>query len=477
MPRAFLYLYIVVVLSILIVGWGLDKAWRYYFITADEQTTDTSFLVGLEKSTFAIGLDRTSAVDDYYRQLEAELNIEILPLSLNDLANSQLLTEIKTGNSVTVYNEFDQKIVYKRLGDSENLLQVHYLTSQKAQLDIYYRLFLILFYSSIAVVVFIWLWPLTRDLKRLEKATQTLGEDGIPEKVDLPYSSTIYPLANAYNRSTQKIRDLIQSHEEMSYAMSHELRTPIARMKFALEILRDDLEILDDKNNNIKNDLDKELSNEMVGRFREDRYHLLENTRGLYSDVLQMDRLVSELLNYASFERKTVIDLKQGVLGPFLQQQLSRWQSFAQEQGANQTLVQDASSEAFLKKCVLICDWSLLERALANLIQNAFRYANSKVLLQVEPSKKLAINTSRHGFIEIRIIDDGPGIDEKDRDQVFEAFSRLRKQASDEGAGFGLGLAIVKRIMEWHGGSVDVTDAKKYSSLGGACFILRFPVS
>ena len=66
--------------------------------------------------------------------------------------------------------------------------------------------------------------------------------------------------------------------------------------------------------------------------------------------------------------------------------------------------------------------------------------------------------------------DDGPGVDDEDRERVFERFARAG--ARKAGTGSGLGLSIVERIVRNHGGSVWCASRPD----GGACFVLRLPV-
>lgn len=90
----------------------------------------------------------------------------------------------------------------------------------------------------------------------------------------------------------------------------------------------------------------------------------------------------------------------------------------------------------------------LLREALANVIDNALRYAGRGAVVTVR-----ARLDSGEAVLEVE--DDGPGIDPLDRERVFERFAR----ATHEGDGAGLGLAIVKEIVERHGGRVTLHGA------------------
>ena len=99
-------------------------------------------------------------------------------------------------------------------------------------------------------------------------------------------------------------------------------------------------------------------------------------------------------------------------------------------------------------------------RDAVNLVQNAVKYANENIAIQIEEDD---------GVVSVVVDDDGPGIPEEEREKILQPFVRLASHKKK--SGFGLGLAIVRRIMRWHKGQVLVEE----SALGGARFILRWP--
>ena len=93
-------------------------------------------------------------------------------------------------------------------------------------------------------------------------------------------------------------------------------------------------------------------------------------------------------------------------------------------------------------------------RAISNLIDNAIKYNEKNTTLSV-------ISRKFNDVIEIRIFDDGRGINEEIRDKIFEAFVREDKARSSSTGGTGLGLAITKAIIEKHNGSIKLIDNTK----------------
>jgi signal transduction histidine kinase len=91
----------------------------------------------------------------------------------------------------------------------------------------------------------------------------------------------------------------------------------------------------------------------------------------------------------------------------------------------------------------------VLERVVLNLVENAVRYARSRVEVVVERSGEDVVLT---------VADDGPGVPPADRDRVFERFTRLDDARSREEGGSGLGLAIVRELVRAHSGDVHLDD-------------------
>ncbi|MFE2551375.1 sensor histidine kinase [Streptomyces sp. NPDC059355] len=118
-------------------------------------------------------------------------------------------------------------------------------------------------------------------------------------------------------------------------------------------------------------------------------------------------------------------------------------------------------------------DPARLERALANLVDNALRHARTGVVVRA------ATEPARPGggcaWAVLEVEDDGPGIPAADRDRVFERFVRLDPDRGRAGGGTGLGLAIVREIARAHGGEARALP----SGAGGGRgirLVLRVPV-
>jgi two-component system sensor histidine kinase KdpD len=103
----------------------------------------------------------------------------------------------------------------------------------------------------------------------------------------------------------------------------------------------------------------------------------------------------------------------------------------------------------------------LLERAVANLLDNALTHAGGNGL-RLEAGRVA-------GRVDIRVIDKGPGIGREDRGRIFEPFQRLGD--SHQRTGVGLGLAVARGFVEAVGGELDVEDTPG----GGCTMVIRIP--
>jgi len=394
LSRAFFSLYFLIVLSIVTLGWGLDRLWERY--------------------------------------MPAETIGDVRILQIQDFADSALLARISSGEQIAFDDEQGKSYLYQKLHNQPLVLAIEHSPPPSPWMEITLGF---IFYLAIAIAIFCWIWPLSRDLSKLERHTRTLGTESAEPRVSLPPQSAAHSLAAAFNRMADRISYLLNIQREMTNAVSHELRTPLARMKFALEMALDS----------------KDLT------------QIKSRLGGIKQDVTEMDELVNQLLNYANFDQSNpTLDWKRGDMKSLVQEIVQRLTAEDTEQKVQphvqlQVINQGCHSRFY-------CDWHLMERAVLNLIQNALRHCRTELSITIEQAE--------HYFVVV-VDDDGVGIPETSRTEVFESFVRLRNAGEGQTSGFGLGLTIVRRIMQWHHGEVTASE----SPLGGARFTLRWPDS
>ena len=219
-------------------------------------------------------------------------------------------------------------------------------------------------------------------------------------------------------------------------AVSHDLRTPIASAKAAVSSLR---------------------SHDVVWT-EADRHELLasadaalDRLTALVTNLLDLSRVQAGVLTVVStpVDLEEVVDRALDHVGPTRPPEVAHGQI-------------DIDIPAALPE--VLADAGLLERVIANLIDNALRYS--------PPGRRVRLSASSHGAnIELRIIDSGSGIPMPDRASVFEPFQRRDDHASSTGAGVGLGLAISRSFTEAMHGTVTLDDTPG----GGLTAVIALP--
>ena len=283
----------------------------------------------------------------------------------------------------------------------------------------------------LAIVVWLWVHPVWRDLEAMRQTARALGEGLFEARAPSMRSSAFRPLAETLNGMAERIQRLIATQKELSSAISHELRTPIARLRFALEILADTPEPCE----------------------RERLWRTME------ADLDELDGLIDSSLTYARFEREQPeLDLTAVEIAPWLEEQVEASRMLARRL----ELQVDHSTLPPLLRVEL--DRKSMPYAITNLLRNAIKYAKTRIIVSAEVLGDQ---------IQVHVDDDGIGIPVDERERVFSAFTRLDRSRDRATGGYGLGLAIARLVLEQHGGNASAAA----SPLGGARFTLSWPLS
>lgn len=416
MNRAFISLYLILVLAIVLLGVVLNKFWEQVnpAVEIDPAAADLMLLVEAQ----------LPLLEKHNIRLPATVFYQINILDLQDFASGSITTSLKSGEIINASDDLANRYYKLIQGDRVIALTGQLVQPHKTPL---YFIFIAIFYGAIALVIFLWVWPLSRDLARLIKHTREVGEQGAPASIKLSARSLLAPFANAFNAMSIRLDNIMRSQKEMTYAVSHELRTPLARMKFALAMTE-----------SLQPEPGLQRQLQSIGR-----------------DVVEMENLVNALLTYASFEQKAeLLDQRDGHMEAMLREMLARLDN---PLGISIRLDNQAAAHTFT------CEWALMQTALHNLLQNALGFARQNIVVTMGATEQ---------SFWVSVEDDGPGVPEAQREHIFESFVRLYGESDlNRHSGFGLGLAIVKRIMAWHRGSVSCAKAAQ----GGAKFLIQWP--
>lgn len=272
-----------------------------------------------------------------------------------------------------------------------------------------------------SIISIIFLKNQVRSIHNLKNAAEQFGRGQDAPYIKPSGSEEIRSLAISLIKMKERIMRQISQRTDMLSAVSHDLRTPLTRMKLQLEMMGDSDEIQDLKN-----------------------------------DIYDMEKLANEYLDFAKSddkEKPSKVKIRK-----FLKINVVDYYAKMNKKIGGIIDLPDRL-EIDLKR-------TAFKRALINLVDNAFNYGE-KVNFSADLS---------HENLIIVIDDDGPGIPEEERSDVFKPFYRIDNSRNLDkklvSGGSGLGLAIAMDAITSHGGRIRLTD----SPLGGLRVLIYMPI-
>ena len=219
-------------------------------------------------------------------------------------------------------------------------------------------------------------------------------------------------------RTIKRQQELNQLHENFLMSVSHELKTPISSVKLFLQTLK-------------KRELDPDKRNEIYSRS--------------LGEVNRLDSLVGNILLARSISNNNYFLNKSKILlDEFINSKIDQIKS---------TVLSSHDIELNLQKTEIEIDVIAFESILLNLLGNAVKYSpkESKITVNLRTEIKDVI---------LEVMDEGPGIENNQRDKVFSKFYRVENEITRKSKGTGLGLFIAKSLIEQHGGTITLGDNK-----------------
>lgn len=225
-----------------------------------------------------------------------------------------------------------------------------------------------------------------------------------------------------------------QFRSDLLRSISHDLRTPLTSIYGNADVLLND-------NGNLKNDKKNALY------------------KNIYDDSLWLINLVENLLSMTSIEDGSVkLRIEPEVIEDVIDESLSH----VSKNKDNHKIKVNISDDFLMADM----DARLIVQVLINLINNAIKYT--------ENDSTISINAYQiEDYVYIEVCDNGSGIEDKDKDKIFEKFYTVNHSIVDSKKSMGLGLALCKSIVEAHGGVISVKD----NHPTGAIFTFSLPAT
>ena len=253
-----------------------------------------------------------------------------------------------------------------------------------------------------------------RPLKRLAIIAETFGRGLDAPELKVSGASEIRQTTNAFNQMRTRIKRFLKQRTDMLAGVSHDLRTPLTRMKLQLSLMKDD---------NAKKEL-----------------------------VHDINEMTAMLNSYVSFVREGIPETIENINLKILIQSICL-SNTSETHEINNNCKEDIRTSGRPLQ---------IKRAIQNIIDNSKRYSSQ-------------INIEMEIILEecfISISDNGPGIPEKNYEDVFKPFFTLDPSRNRLKGESGLGMTIARDIIRSHGGEIKLTK----SNLGGLKTVINLPL-
>ncbi len=252
----------------------------------------------------------------------------------------------------------------------------------------------------------------TRPITNLAIAAEKFGKGEEIDEYKPSGAAEIRQAGYEFDRMRKRIIRHLNQRSEMLSGISHDLRTPLTRMKLQVAFIKD-----------------KDLGNKLT------------------EDINEMEKMLNEYLQFTSssyLEKDQKFNLSE-----LIQSIIEKYD--------NKNIVSEVPANISINGRK-----NLIKRCVNNLVDNAIKYGD-KV--------KVELSRSTNNLF-IKIDDDGPGVPEKEYENVFKPFYKIDKGRADSKSSVGLGLSIASDIIRSHGGNIKL----EKSQMGGLGVKIFLPV-
>ena len=309
----------------------------------------------------------------------------------------------------TSYKELiDIRIKYQ-LGYFKFLVPKDRVTSSSARI---FALWITVPALIMVLISLIFLKNQTRPITNLARVAEKFGKGEEIEEFKPSGAAEIRQAGYEFDKMRKRIIRHLNQRSEMLSGISHDLRTPLTRMKLQIAFIKD-----------------KDLANKLA------------------EDINEMEKMLNEYLQFTSstyLEKNEKFNLSELIA------------DIVKKYNNNNI------SNKLLSGVYIVGRKNLIKRCVNNLIDNAIKYGDK---VNVELSKN-------NNNLFIKVEDNGPGISEKEYDNVFKPFYKIDKGRADSKSSVGLGLSIASDIIRSHGGNIKL----EKSSLNGLGVKIFLPV-
>ncbi len=322
-----------------------------------------------------------------------------------------------------------------RAGSKQQTAEV--LALSEFENEVMNRLFFIVLLSAFLALLLsmFFVYFITRPIKKIGSAIKHLAKEDFDYPVEVSGPRDLRELSQNLEGLRKELKYLENEKQHFIRSVSHELKTPLATLKEGTDL----------------------LSEEVIGSLNDEQREVLNlmkmanfNIINLVSNLLEYQRAVSiqSRLEYSQFD-----------LSSLMSSLIDEYQLLFQSK--NQTVITENPS------IEITADYNKLKIILSNFISNAIKFSGKGT--QISLSSKV-----EGAQVNILIEDQGPGIPESIRSEIFDDFFQGKTSEDSVMKGTGLGLAIVGYYVVKHGGRTNLLAPNE--TYCGARFSLELPL-
>lgn len=274
---------------------------------------------------------------------------------------------------------------------------------------------------------------IARPIRQIDEAIRNMGQGELHKAIRVHGPQDLVYFGERLDWMRRRLLKLEEQKTRFLQHVSHELKTPLTAMREGADLLAEGV----------------------TGKLTEEQQRIASI---LHSNSLQLQRRIEDLLSYSALQtEKAALVKHEANLTEILDAVLQDQNLMIMSKGLRMDLS--------CPELIIDCEEQKIKVIIDNLLSNAVKFS--------PPDGRIRIWTSEtNGMAQLDIVDAGPGVDEADREKVFEPFYQGRRVLDSHVRGTGLGLSIAREYALAHGGNIELVP--KVGS--GAHFRLTLPV-
>jgi two-component system sensor histidine kinase GlrK len=283
------------------------------------------------------------------------------------------------------------------------------------------------------LLAFMFSLRIARPIQQIDEAIRNMGQGKLSKAIRVDGPQDLVYFGERLDWMRRRLLKLEEQKTRFLQHVSHELKTPLTAMREGADLLVEGV----------------------TGELSEGQQRI---ARILHSNSVQLQRRIEDLLSYSALQtEKAALVKHRANVGAILEAVL---------QDQHLAIMSKALRiELSCPELMIDCDEQKIKTIVDNLLSNAVKFSPQRGCISIRASKA-------EETIELHVLDTGAGIDEGDRDKVFEPFYQGRRTLDSPIRGTGLGLSIAREYALAHGGNIELIP----QAGSGAHFRLTLPV-